>query len=314
MTYLQNLSFALSVTGPIFIVMAAGWVLRRINLIDSGFVETASQLVFRVALPTLIFLNLAQLEIASVLDPSQLLFGLGATVAGFVLLWLVSGWLGMAPADRGVFVQGAFRGNLGIVGIAVSAQLYGSEGLAVGSVLLAVLTFSYNVLSVYALSSAGGATEWRQIWLGILRNPLIISIVAGTTVGLLKLPLPELLVQSGDYFSAMTLPLALLCVGATINRQAWRTVSPLAAWAVALKLLILPALYTGIAIALGFKGLLLGTLFAMFAAPTATVSYIMARAMGRNGDLAASLVALSTLLAPVTLSLGIYLLGVWGLI
>lgn len=315
MTYLDNLSFALSVTAPIFIVMAAGWVLRRINMIDGGFVETASQLVFKVALPTLIFLNLAQLEIATVLDPGQLLFGLGATVAGFVLLWLVSGWLGMAPADRGVFVQGAFRGNLGIVGIAVCAQLYGGEGLAVGSVLLAVLTFSYNVLSVYALSAAaGGATQWRQIWLGILRNPLIISIVAGTTVGLLKLPLPGLLVQSGDYFSAMTLPLALLCVGATINRQAWRTVSPLAVWAVALKLLILPAVYTGIAIALGFKGLLLGTLFAMFAAPTATVSYIMARAMGRNADLAASLVALSTLLAPVTLSLGIYLLGIWGLI
>lgn len=315
MSYLENLSFALSVTAPIFLVMVTGWLLRRIRLIDADFVETASQLVFKVALPTLIFLNLAQLELTAVLHPEQLAFGLTATVLGFVLLWLLTGWLRLVTADRGVFIQGAFRGNLGIIGIAVCANLYGNEGLAVGSVLLAVLTFSYNILSVYALTAAGGGkTPWRKILTGIVCNPLIISIAAGTVVALLAIPLPTLLVESGDYFSAMTLPLALLCVGASINRRAWRALSSLSIWAVALKLAILPAVYTLGAIALGFEGILLGTLFAMFAAPTATVSYIMARAMGGNSDLAAGLVALSTLLAPVTLSVGIYFLSAWNLI
>ncbi|QCF27752.1 AEC family transporter [Hydrocarboniclastica marina] len=295
--------------------MGMGWVLRRAGLIDDAFVETASQLVFRVALPTLIFLNLSQLDLASVLDLNQLLFALGVTVLGFGLLWATTGWLGLAPENRDVFVQGAFRGNLGIVGIALCASLYGNEGLAVGSVLLAVLTFAYNVLSVYALAAAdGGATPWREIFLNILRNPLIISIVSGTAVTLLGVPLPDLVVDSGDYFSALTLPLALLCVGASINRQAWRAVNKLSSWSVCLKLVVLPALYTGGAVAMGFNDLLLGTLFVMFAAPTATVSYVMARAMRGNSELAASLVALSTLLSPISLSLGIWMLSSWGFI
>lgn len=315
MSYLDNLGFALSVTMPIFLVMAVGWFLRLVEIIDYAFVETGSQLVFKVALPTLIFLNLVQLELTSVFSPAQLALALGLTMAGFVLLWRLSGWLRLAPPDRGVFVQGAFRGNLGVVGMAVCASLYGAEGLAVGAVLLAVMTFLYNVLSVYALAAAtGGTTPWRKIWWGILRNPLIISILLGTAAILVDLQLPPLLVQTGDYFSAMTLPLALLCVGASINREAWRSVSSLSLWGVALKLLILPAAYTGIAALFGFEGVLLGTLFAMFAAPTATVSYVMARAMRGNSELAAGIVALSTLLAPITLSLGIYLLSAWELI
>jgi predicted permease len=82
LTYLDNLSFALSVTAPIFLVMAVGWLLRRVGLIDGAFVETASELVFKVALPTLIFLNLAQLELATVLAPSQLALGLGIYLLG----------------------------------------------------------------------------------------------------------------------------------------------------------------------------------------------------------------------------------------
>ena len=73
---------------------------------------------------------------------------------------------------------------------------------------------------------------------------------------------------------------------------------------------------TGGAIAFGFdfNATELGTLFAMFAAPTATVSYVMARSMGGNHQLAANIVALSTLLAPITLSIGIYLLRSLALI
>lgn len=55
--------------------------------------------MFKDALPALIFLNFAQLEVASVLNPVQLAFELGATLTGFALLWLLSGWLNIAPVQ-----------------------------------------------------------------------------------------------------------------------------------------------------------------------------------------------------------------------
>ena len=314
--YLSNLGFALSAVAPIFLVLAVGWVLRKVRMIDEPFVETASRLVFNVGLPSLIFVNLVTLDLNQVMMPHQLAYGLAATVAAFLLLWLASGYFVRDAADRGVVVQGAFRGNLGIIGIALCAQLYGQSGLAMGSMLLAVLTFSYNVLSVFALSAAGstGGLPWAQILRSIVRNPLILSIVAGVIVAAIGWRPPEILLTSGHYFGAMTLPLALVCVGASLSSASLRHGSGLALVSVSLKLLWLPVLMTAGAVLLGFRGEPLGTLFAMFAAPTATVSYVMARAMGGNATLAASLVALSTLLSPLTLSLGIYALRYWQLI
>lgn len=316
MSYLDNLLFSLSVTAPIFLVMAAGWFLRRLKWIDDAFVETGSRLVFNLALPALIVTSLVNLDLDSLVNPRQVGFGVAVTVASFVLLWIVSAWWPGSGPDRGVFVQGAFRGNLGIIGIAVCASLYGNTGLAVGSVLLAGITLAYNILSVYALTASAGRqhTSWRQIVQGITRNPLIISILLGLTLAAFKVPVPDLILTSAAYFGQMTLPLALLCVGATLSLDALSHGTAAAFVATALKLVVLPIAGTLAALPFDFSPMELGTLFAMFASPTATASYVMARTMGGNHQLAASIVALTTLLAPISLSVGIYALRTLGLI
>lgn len=316
MSYLDNLLFSLSVTAPIFLVMAAGWLLRRVHWIDDTFVETGSRLVYRLALPALILTSLVDLDLSTWVDPRHVGFGMAATVVSFILLWVISAWWPGSGPDRGVFVQGAFRGNLGIIGIAVCASLYGKTGLAVGSVLLAGMTLLYNILSVFALTAASGrgGTSWRNITRHLLHNPLIVSILLGLLLAAFEVPVPDLLLTSAAYFGQMTLPLALLCVGATLSFNALRLGSAPAIVATIIKLALLPLVFTLAAIPLGFDALQLGTLFAMFASPTATVSYIMARSMGGNHQLAANIIALTTLFAPVSLSLGIYLLRTLELI
>ncbi|BES73739.1 AEC family transporter [Marinobacter nanhaiticus D15-8W] len=316
MSYLDNLLFSLSVTAPIFLVMAAGWLLRRVHWIDDTFVETGSRLVYRLALPALILTSLVDLDLSTWVDPKHVGFGMAATMVSFILLWIVSAWWPGSGPDRGVFVQGAFRGNLGIIGIAVCASLYGKTGLAVGSVLLAGMTLLYNVLSVFALTAASGrgGASWRNITSHLLHNPLIVSILLGLLLAAFKVPVPDLILTSAAYFGQMTLPLALLCVGATLSLSALRLGSSSAIVATVIKLVLLPLFFTLSAIPLGFDALQLGTLFAMFASPTATVSYVMARSMGGNHQLAANIIALTTLFAPVSLSLGIYLLRTLELI
>ncbi|WP_211276916.1 AEC family transporter [Tamilnaduibacter salinus] len=310
---MPHLTFALSAILPIFLVLVVGWWLRRIGWLDDQFTETGSRLVFNLALPALIFTNLIDLELSHLINLTQVGFALGATVVAFLVLWAGSRFWPGPGADRGVFVQGAFRGNLGIIGIAVCASLYGQQGLALGSVLLATLTLLYNFLSVFALT-AGGASRWRDVLLTIARNPLILSIFAGLSVAALDLPIPALFVTSAEYFARMTLPLALLCVGAGLSLDDLRHGSPVAFAAVALKLVVLPVMLMLAALPLELAPVALGTLFAMFAAPTATVSYVMVRSLGGNHRLAASIVALSTLLAPFSLAAGLSLLRGQGMI
>lgn len=315
--FLQNLGFAAGVTLPPFFLVILGWWFRRLNLFDQGFVDGASRLVFTVALPSVMFVNIVQLDIASVVHGSQLFYGVVVTQISFLLVWWgASRWIAQG-ADRGVFIQAAFRGNLGIIGLALCANLYGSQGLAVGSMLLAVLTLQYNLLSVFILSISvreSARIDWLAILKSILRNPLVIAILMALPLAWLEIRLPAIMLKTGQYFTDLTLPLALLCVGATINLKNLQNSSRLAFQATLLKILILPLFQTLGAWMIGLQGILLGTLFLMFACPTATVTFIMAKAFGGNERLAASIVALSTLLALLTLSTGLFLLRNWQLI
>ncbi|MDR5868008.1 AEC family transporter [Halomonas koreensis] len=306
----------LNVTLPIFAMVFLGLVLKRLRWLDQGFVTTASMLVFRATLPALIFLSIVEADLAATLDPRWLGFFALATLGSFLLAW---GWarLRVPRAERGVYVQGAFRGNCGIVGLALAAGLYGDYGLSAGGLLLGVVILTYNALSVLALAryQPQAATDWRSLAGQILRNPLILAVAAAVPVAALDLTLPTWLATSGHYFASLTLPLALLCIGATLSLSAARgPEGRLALGASLMKMVTLPALATAAAWLVGFRGRELGVLFAFFASPTAAASFVMVKAMGGNATLAANIVALSTLLASLTVTLGVFGLRAAGLI
>lgn len=315
--YLESLAFAANVTLPIFFLVLLGWLFRRTGLINEAFIETASKLVFTAALPALIFINIVQLHIGEVLHTGQISYALLSTLVVFLLLW----WGGKRwipnGADRGVFIQGAFRANLGIIGLALCDNLYGKEGLAIGSILLASVTLLYNVLSVFILTVSvqqSPRINWRKLFLDLLRNPLIIAILSALPLAWLELRPPAMVLQTVHYFADLTLPLALLCVGASIDLGALRNASGLSSKATLLRLVLIPALQTVGAWLMGLPATMLGTLFLMLASPTATVSFIMAKAMGGNAPLAANIIAQTTLLSVFTLSGGLFLLRLLQLV
>jgi len=141
----------LSVTAPVFAMLFIGVVLKRLGWIDTGFINTASALVFKGTMPTLLFLSIVQADLGSALQPSLIVYFVLANIASFVLAWVWALWR-CPVADRGVYVQGAFRGNNGIVGLALASSLYGDYGLSLGGVLAGVVIFIYNTLSVVVLA------------------------------------------------------------------------------------------------------------------------------------------------------------------
>ncbi|SHK64725.1 hypothetical protein SAMN05216369_2621 [Marinobacter antarcticus] len=300
---------------PVFAMVFIGLGLRKVSWIDDTFVHTASALVFKATLPTLVFLSIIKADLSASLNPRLLSFYLFATLASFALAWLWARWR-VIQQDRGVYVQGAFRGNCGIVGLALAASLYGDFGLSAGSILLGLVILSYNALSVIVLAAyqPGQSPEWRRILQDILRNPLILSVFAAIPVAWLDLQLPDWVMTSGDYFASLTLPLALLCIGATVSLSALRSDSSTAFSSALMKMVILPALCTSAAWAVGFSGPELGLLFLFFASPTAAASFVMAKALGGNDRLAANIIAITTLMASVTITLGVFLLKGAGLI
>ena len=70
---------------------------------------------------------------------------------------------------------------------------------------------------------------------------------------------------------------------------------------------------TGIGILLGFRGVQLGVMLALFASPTAVSSYTMAQQMGADADLAGGLVVATSAVSCITMFLWSFSLMELGL-
>lgn len=315
--YLDTLAFTANIVAPIFFIVFLGVFLKRIRLIDSHFITAASKLVFTVTLPTLVFMSIARTDFQSVFNPQQLIYFVGGTLVTFMALWwLATRWI-KDGRDLGAFIQGAFRGNYGIVGLAVSYNLFAEQGLAQGAILLAMVIPLYNVLSILALTlplQKDGGLSLTNIFTEIARNPLIWGVVLALPFSIMHVELPELVKTTGQYFANMTLPLALLAIGGSLSLKSLRTSSAQAFWATASKLVLLPVILTTGAWLYGFEGQQLAMLFVLFGCPTAAASFVMAKSMGANAELSANIILTTTLGSTLTLSAGIYLMRLWGVI
>ncbi|MFB8831300.1 AEC family transporter [Azotobacter sp. CWF10] len=302
-------SQTLGITAPVFAMLFLGVLLRRLGWIDVAFINTASTLVFKGTMPTMLFLAILKADLDTALQPVLLGYFAFASLGGFLLAWAWSLWR-CPRADRGVYVQGAFRGNNGIVGLALATSMYGDYGLSLGGVLAGAVILVYNTLAsvVLALYSPNARTDPWSIAKSVLGNPLIIGVLAAIPFAYWHVGLPAWLLTSGDYFAQMTLPLALICIGGTISLVALRESGAMALGASLWKMVWLPLLATLGAWACGFRGAELGVLFLYFASPTAAASFVMARAVGGNHQLAAGIVVITTLMAAVTTNIGIFVL------
>ena len=71
----------LSVTAPVFAMLFLGVALKRLGWIDAAFVYTASALVFRGTMPTLLFISIIKADLTAALQPALLLYFVLATIA-----------------------------------------------------------------------------------------------------------------------------------------------------------------------------------------------------------------------------------------
>lgn len=306
-------SSTLVITLPVFSMLFLGVFLKRIHLIDTGFINTSTSLVFNVTMPALLFLGIVHVDLRSALEPTVLLYFMLATFLSFALAW---GWaiLRCPEIDRGIYVQGAFRGNNGVIGLALAASMYGAPGVSLGAILAGLIILFYNTLSaiVLAIYSPTMKSDPWSICKSIIKNPLIISVLAALPIAYYQLSLPAWLEHSGKYLAQMTLPLALICIGGTLSLASLRASSGMAISASLMKMVWLPILATLGAWLCGFRGKELGILFLYFGSPTAAVSYIMARTSGGNHELAAAIIVITTLAAAVTTNIGIFVLQLGG--
>ena len=313
---LNTFLFAFNITAPIFVMLFLGIWLKKRSMITDEFIKGASQLVYNIGLPVMLFITSATADLSHITDWNLLIaFGL-MTILVFIGSLLTAHWHCKDPRDQGVFIQGAFRGNLVILGLAFCANAYGEKGLALASLPVAMTVVLYNVLSVYVLNRSlhHASNSFIPTLIGIAKNPLIIAIFAGFAVNAINLTLPNLVMDSAKYLSQMVLPLALICIGGSLSMERLARIDTTTLSACLWKLILSPIIACVIAIWFGLRDDALAILFLLAASPTATISFVMVQAMKGNGELAANIVAQTTLWSLTTVTLGLWVLQIMNLV
>lgn len=310
---MNNTIFILNTVAPIFLIVIIGWFLRKIGIIQESFIRQSNKFVFNVALPVLIFLKLANVDFSQVFDGKLILLTYVGILTIFIISWFIARQFIAKGQGRGVFIQGSFRPNNVILGLALIMNIFGEEGVAKTVVLLTFLIPLDNVLSVIALTLFDRSGKREEVLTSalrsILKNPVIVSGLIALIWSALQIPIPLIINNTGKYLADITLPLALIGVGASLRIAYLKSTSLITIGAVAIKLLIAPIVGTLLAIAFGYTNLDLEIVFIIFACPTAIISYILADAMTQHGEIAGNIVITSTLISAVTIPLGLILLN-----
>lgn len=316
---MENFIFSLNATVPVFLVMILGWALMRVQFFQKGFIETADKYVFQIALPVLLFQDIATADITEIMDGRFVLFCMISTILMFLGVWFFS-WLFIKDKTMtGAFAQASARGSAAILGIAFVQNIYGGSGMAPLMIISAVPF--YNILSVVILTfhskDQQGLDKKAQIQkacINVAKNPIIWGILAGLPFALLHIPIPPAPAKAISYVANTATPLALLTIGAGFQGQkALARIKPALA-ASFIKLILLPAVFFPFALYFGFRQSELMAILIMLGSPTTVSCYIMAKNMGNDETLTSSVIVLTTLLSSVTLTGWIYLLKTFSLI
>jgi malate permease and related proteins len=297
---------------PVFLVIGLGFFLKRISFVDSHFIVRLNRLIYYIALPALLFYNIAIADFSASFNSVLLLGLLASAFLTFLLSYGYAVLRGYSAEVRGSFCQGSFRGNLAYIGLAIIFNAFGEEELATAGILLGFVVPFFNFLAIIALLLPHRHLEQRMgvlFWLRQLSyNPLILSSFAGILWSYLQVPMPQVLASSLDIISGMALPLALLAIGASFSFEKLRGDLSKALIATAIKIVWLPMCTAILLLFLGIRGreLAIGVIFA--GTPTATAAYIMAQQMKGDAELSGSIIMLTTILSIFTYTAALYTL------
>jgi len=302
---------------PVFLVIGLGFGLRFTTLVDKQFLRQINKLVYFVALPVLLFHEISAADFSTTFNPSLLLGLTVSTLLVFGLTYFYASIRNYSAQVRGAFCQGAFRGNVAYVGLAISFSAYGEEGFAISGVLIGFIIPLINFLSVLAMllpqqksSHRIGTAFWAYQF---LFNPLIIASFIGIAWSYLALPIPQVIDRSLNILTGMSLPLALIAIGASFSLKPLRGEFTVALVISGVKLVAAPALATLLLVLLGVRGVELASGVILAAAPTATAAYIMAQQLNSDAELTGTIIMMTTLASIVTYTLIIYLLKISGI-
>ncbi len=282
---------------PIFVLAAIGFLLAHYSAVDA---RPLSRITFNALSPCLVFHLLTTSTISGADFGRMALFCVLVMGSIGALARLAAIGLRLDRPTTIALMLVVMFSNGGNYGLPVAMFAFGNQALAFASVYFvcsSVLTYTAGVFL-----AASGRRSVAQALRGVTRVPTIYAVATAGLVLWLGVPLPDVIVRPIAMLSDAALPLMILVLGMQLERAARPERVTVVATAVTLSILVTPLLGFGFARLLGLEGAAFQAAVIQASMPAAVVTTILALQYEVAPSFVTSVVVISTLLSPFTLT------------
>lgn len=311
---MDTLIFSANAVLPIILLVTFGFFLRKKEFLNDSFVSQCNSFVFQFCFPCQMFVSIYSVKEFNSNHIKLIMFSCTAIMIMICISFIYAIFFVKEVKQKGVIAQSFYRSNYVLIGTSLASLLYGMEGMAAASIVLACTIPLYTISAVIALTIFLGDKNQKinplSITKKIITNPQITGIIVGVLAvfarkftGDLRIGSFKFIYSTISNIAQVTSPVALTMLGAQFHFSSTGKLFRNIAIAVFVKLIFSPILGLSAVYFLfpEFKGPEYAALVPLFGSPVAIASAIMAEQMHNDGELARQIVVWSTFFSMFTL-------------
>ncbi|WP_299945092.1 AEC family transporter [uncultured Ruegeria sp.] len=215
----QNL---IDVILPVFLVIGAGYTATRLGYFREVHIDGLMKFTQGFAIPCLLFLAIANLDLSASFDPRLLISFYSAAglcfIAGMIGARIIFGrdW-----EDAIAIGFCCLFSNSVLLGLPITERAYGPDNLTGNFAIIAFHSpFCYcvgiTVMEVFRNRGHGGARMMKSVLSAMFKNALILGISLGFVVNLAGLVIPAVVDEALNLITRAALPGALFALGGVL--------------------------------------------------------------------------------------------------
>jgi len=201
----------------IVLIIALGYVLKRIGILQEKDGETISKLIFKITLPALVLVTFdtVEIELKLILIPIiVLVYGIIISLLGMVI------FKNEKKELKGSFLMMSSGFNVGLFAFPLVFAIWGIDGLTYFSIFdvgtsLIVFGISYILGSYF--SEEGLSLKPVSILKKLTKSIPLMTYLIASTLNLSHIKLPEMVINVASTISQANMPLCLLLLGLYLN-------------------------------------------------------------------------------------------------
>lgn len=283
---------------PVFITIGCGYALERMLRVE---IKSVSRTTFYVLSPCLIFSSLAQSTLSGKEFWNITVFEILITLVIALVAWTAAKVLRFDRGMESAFLLATLFVNAGNYGLSVNLLAFGEAVLARAIVYFVVSSVFTNTIGIY-LASRGKARALNA-FPNVFKVPMVYAVLLAILVNLANLNVTGSPVfKAVEIMGKAAVPLMLLLLGMQLADTHLTQGIKLAGLATFVKLVVAPIIAWPLANLLSLTGPTLQACILEASMPTAVTATLLAIEFDAKPELVTSVVFLSTLASPLTLT------------